>query len=74
MRTLQERAYRALGHRPLTADALAEHLGVSVPNMRACLAHMVWPNGKRPPYGRITCNRDGEYLHGDPWPLMQVPT
>ena len=71
-RTLEERAYRALAHRPLTADALAVHLGVSVCFMRATLAHMVWPNGKARPYGRITCDRQGEFRHGDPDALMKV--
>lgn len=72
-RTLPDRAYRALRHRPMTADALAQHLGVSESIMRACLAHMVWPNGKQRPYGTVTCNRAGEYLLGDPSPLMTVP-
>lgn len=71
--TLEERARRSLRHRPLTADALARHLGVSVFLMRATLAHMVWPNGKQKPYGDVTCNRQGEFLIGAPDALMNVP-
>lgn len=71
--TLEERAHRSLRNRPQTADALAGHLGVSVFLMRATLAHMVWPHGKARPYGPVTCNRRGEYLLGDPGPLMMVP-
>ena len=71
--TLEARAHRALRHRPMTADELAKHLGVLTPHLRATLAHMVWPNGKSKPYGLVTCNRQGEYVLGDPDPLMKVP-
>jgi hypothetical protein len=57
----------------MTAGELAKHLGVLECHMRATLARMVWPNGKRMPYGDITCDKQGRYLIGDPSPLMEVP-
>lgn len=71
--TLQDRIRRTLKNYPQTAAELSERFGVSEPVMRATLAKMIWPNGKQRPYGDIRCNKAGQYLPGDPTPLMEVP-
>lgn len=70
---LEDRIRRTLRHRPMTVGELSNQLQVSEPQLRSALAHMIWPNGKRLPYGDVTCGKDGRFRLGDPAPLMTVP-
>lgn len=61
---------------PQTAADLAVRFAMPTAQMRGVLAAEVFRRakiaGKSRPVGRITCDRDGRYLIGDPAPLLAV--